>query len=45
MDQFHPNDVTGVILDWVPSHFPQDEHGPGYFDGAHEYEHAESRSR
>jgi len=42
VDYLHQHDI-GVILDWVPSHFPNDEHGPGYFDGTHLYEHEDPR--
>ncbi len=42
VDHLHQRGV-GVILDWVPSHFPTDEHGLGYFDGTHLYEHADPR--
>jgi len=39
VDYLHQHGI-GVILDWVPSHFPTDEHGLGFFDGTHLYEHA-----
>ena len=42
IDQLHQNDI-GVILDWVPSHFPSDDHGLGFFDGSHLYEHPDKR--
>jgi 1,4-alpha-glucan branching enzyme len=42
VDYLHQHGI-GVILDWVPSHFPTDEHGLGYFDGTHLYEHSDPR--
>lgn len=42
IDHLHQRGI-GVILDWVPSHFPTDEHGLGYFDGTHLFEHADPR--
>jgi len=42
IDQLHQNGI-GVILDWVPSHFPSDEHGLAYFDGTNLYEHQDPR--
>jgi 1,4-alpha-glucan branching enzyme len=42
VDMLHQNGI-GVILDWVPAHFPSDEHGLGYFDGTHLYEHSDQR--
>ncbi len=42
MDTLHAHGI-GVILDWVPSHFPNDPHGLAWFDGTHLYEHADPR--
>jgi 1,4-alpha-glucan branching enzyme len=42
IDTLHQRGI-GVILDWVPSHFPSDEHGLAFFDGTHLYEHSDPR--
>ena len=42
VDKLHQNDI-GIILDWVPSHFPEDAHGLGFFDGSCLYEHPDPR--
>jgi 1,4-alpha-glucan branching enzyme len=42
VDALHRAGV-GAVLDWVPAHFPSDEHSLGYFDGTHLYEHADPR--
>ncbi|WP_026100505.1 1,4-alpha-glucan branching enzyme [Fortiea contorta] len=42
VDQCHQQEI-GVLVDWVPGHFPKDGHGLAFFDGSHLYEHADSR--
>ncbi|MEM8969031.1 MAG: 1,4-alpha-glucan branching protein GlgB, partial [Bacteroidota bacterium] len=42
VDKLHQAGI-GVILDWVPSHFPSDEHGLAYFDGTHLFEHEDPK--
>lgn len=42
VDYLHREGI-GVVLDWVPAHFPSDQHGLGYFDGTHLFEHADRR--
>jgi 1,4-alpha-glucan branching enzyme len=42
VDSCHKEGI-GIILDWVPGHFPKDQHGLAYFDGSHLYEHSDPR--
>jgi 1,4-alpha-glucan branching enzyme len=42
VDRCHAEGI-GIILDWVPGHFPKDAHGLAFFDGSHLYEHSDPR--
>jgi 1,4-alpha-glucan branching enzyme len=42
VDRLHQHEI-GVIIDWVPSHFPADQHGLHFFDGTYLYEHQDPR--
>ncbi len=42
IETLHQNGI-GVLMDWVPSHFPADEYGLAYFDGTHLFEHSDNR--
>jgi 1,4-alpha-glucan branching enzyme len=42
VDRAHQSGL-GVVIDWVPAHFPKDAHGISFFDGTHLYEHADLR--
>ena len=42
VDTLHEHEI-GVLVDWVPGHFPTDAHGLGNFDGTHLYEHADPK--
>ncbi len=44
VDHLHQRGI-GIILDWVPAHFPSDAHGLAFFDGTHLYEHEDPRLR
>lgn len=44
VDKCHQNGI-GVLVDWVPAHFPKDMHGLDFFDGTHLYEHDDARKR